>query len=96
MITKGTVTTDKNEERTVEGTYRLDGKDHAVPGAEAMTVAARRLNDHTVQLVFTGKDGLATRRTMIVSPNGKMMTSITIGTNAAGQDFATYSLYQRE
>lgn len=97
IITKGTVTTNKNEEKTVEGTtYRLDGKEHGVPGAESMTVMARRLNDHTLQFVFTGKDGLSTRRTMVVSPNGKMLTSVTIGTNAAGRDFASYSLYERE
>jgi hypothetical protein len=93
LTLKGTVKTEKDEERSVASAYRLDGKEREEQG---VAITARRLNDNTVQIVFRGANDLVSRRTMIVSPNGKMMTSVTVGTNAGGQDFATYLLYDRQ
>ena len=97
MTISGSTTTRNGDTRQATSTYQLDGKQH--PGntrnVKGVTATAQRLNEHTMQITFHG-NGTTSRRTMTVSPNGKILIFVVLGTNAKGTDFANYSVYEKQ
>jgi hypothetical protein len=72
------------KEMTVSTTYKYDGKDYPVTGADFDTVSLKKVDDRTVESTQkkAGKVVGTTMRT--VSKDGKTLTLKSKGTNAAG------------
>jgi len=81
----------------MEWTGRFDGRDYAVQGVDyVLTNAYTRESDRSYQIV-TKIDGVAVSiAKVVVSPDGRTLTTVTTGTNAQGNSTTTTSIYERQ
>jgi hypothetical protein len=97
---KVTTTGERADGTQINATYsaKYDGKDVQVTGnAPYDTIAIRQLNANTLtdERKKTGGSYHATGRTAI-SNGGKMMTTVTEGTNADGKEFTSHLAYDKQ
>src|SRR5437762_5697087 len=81
----------------MEWSGKFDGKDYPVEGADyVLTNAYTRLNDHSYQIVIKVDGALAATATVVISPDGKTLTTLTNEKNAQGQDIRTTTVYDKQ
>ena len=61
-----------------------------------LTNAYTRLNDHSYQIVIKVDGALAATATVVISPDGKTLTTVTNEKNAQGQDIRTTTVYDKQ
>ena len=76
---------------------KLDGKDYPVQGVDyVFTNAYSRVNDRTYQIAIK-VDGVATATArVVISPDGKTLTTLTTGKDAQGNTVKTTTVYDRQ
>jgi hypothetical protein len=80
----------------IEWTGLFDGKDYPVQGVEeAVTYAYTRIDDHRYDVVIKLDGHVAARATVVVSPDGNTMTTVTTRATAEGTE-VTRSVYERQ
>jgi hypothetical protein len=81
-----------------EFTANYDAKDSPVTGdnPDADTIARRRVNATTVQMVLKKDGKVTTTQTSIVSSDGKTRTVTTKGINASGQQVDNVAVYEKQ
>jgi hypothetical protein len=81
----------------MEWTGGFDGKDYPVQGVDyVLTNAYTREGDRSYQIV-TKIDGVAVSTAkVVVSHDGRTLTTVTTGTNAQGNSTSTTSIYERQ
>ena len=79
-------------------TSNLDGKDAPVSGnhPNADTIAAKRIDAHTLELVNKKGGKITTTQKNVVAADGKTRTVTTTGTDAAGQKVSSVALYEKQ
>jgi hypothetical protein len=79
-----------------EWTGKFDGKDYAVTGDPTSDTRAYRRRGARTLLMTIKKDGKVTiTGSIVVSPNGKMRTVTTTGTDANGKKFKQTGVYDK-
>lgn len=77
-------------------TANFDGKDYAAKTPFRDTIAWKRIDARTWETT-SKKDGKVTDTSRrVVSPDGKMLTITTTGTNAQGQKVSRVSVYDKQ
>ena len=81
-----------------EFTANYDGKDSPVKGnnPDADTVARKRIDPNTVEMVSKKGGKVTTTQTSTVSADGKTRTVRTSGVNASGQKVNNVAVYERQ
>jgi hypothetical protein len=81
----------------MEWTGKFDGKDYPVQGVDyVLTNAYTRDSDRSYQIV-TKIDGVVSATAkVVISPDGKTLTTLTTGRNAQGNTVNTTSVYERQ
>ena len=77
-----------------EYTARLDGKDYAIP-ASASKVSLRRIDANTIERKGTGDRGATELATWTISPDRQILTIVTKGKDASGNDYSSTQVYDR-
>ena len=79
-------------------TSNLDGKDAAISGnnPNADTVAAKRIDAHTLEIVNKKGGTVTSTQKNVVSADGKTRTVTTTGTTADGQKVHNVAVYERQ
>src|SRR5262249_26215163 len=81
----------------MEWTGKFDGKDYPIQGVEYfLTNAYSLLNDRSYQIVVKVDEAIAATTTVIISPDGKTLTTTTNEKNARGQGITSTSVYEKE
>ena len=81
----------------MEWNGKFDGKDYPVEGVDyVLTNAYMRVNDHSYQISIKVDGALAATATVVVSADGKTLTTVTNEKNAQGQDVKTAAVYDRQ
>ena len=81
----------------LEWTGKFDGKDYAVQGVDyVLTNAYGRLDDHSYQIVIKVDGAVAATARVVISPDGKTLTTVTTEKNAQGQSVDTTAVYERQ
>jgi hypothetical protein len=80
----------------VEWTGRFDGKDYAVQGIDyVMTNAYSRIDNHNYSIVIK-RDGQTSATVKVtISADGRVLTAVTTGKTAQGQDASTTAVYDK-
>jgi hypothetical protein len=81
----------------MEWTGKFNGKDYAVQGVDyVLTNAYSRLDDRTYQIAIK-VDGVVTATArVVISPDGKTLTTLTTGKNAQGNTLNTTAVYDKQ
>jgi N-acetylmuramoyl-L-alanine amidase CwlA len=80
----------------MEWTGKFDGKDYAVQGVDyVLTHAYTRVNDRSYQIIIKIDGVVTATATVVISPDGKTLTTLTTGKNAQGNTVQTTSVYER-
>jgi hypothetical protein len=75
---------------------KLDGKDYPVQGLDyVLTNAYTRLNDRSYRIVIKVDGALAATADVLISADGKTLTSTTTEKNARGENITSTSVYER-
>ena len=78
-------------------TANYDGKDNPVAGnPDADTAARTRVDANTTKLVNKKGGKVMSTETIVTSPDGKMLTITTPGTNAKGQKVDGVAVYDKQ
>jgi hypothetical protein len=96
---KVTTTGERADGAAINGSYtaKYDGKEYPVTGAPYDTIAIKQVNANTFTTTQHIKDGKyrATAR-MVISKDGKTMTSTVKGTNADGKAMNSVMVYDKQ
>jgi hypothetical protein len=81
----------------MEWTGKFDGKDYPVQGVDyVLTNAYSHVNDRSYEIV-TKIDGIVSATAkVVISPDGKTLTTLTAGRNAQGATVNTTTVYERQ
>jgi hypothetical protein len=80
----------------LEWTGKFDGKDYPVEGADyILTNAYTLINDHSYQIVVKVEGSVAQNARVEVSPDGKVLTTVTTTKEANGKTTNTTAIYER-
>jgi hypothetical protein len=75
---------------------KFDGKDYPVQGVDyVLTNAYTLVNDHSYDILVKVDGVVAARAKVVISPDGKTLTSVTTERNARGQDVSTTTVYEK-
>jgi hypothetical protein len=75
----------------------FDGKDYPVQGVDyVLTNAYSRVDDHTYEIIVKVDGATAARTKVVVSGDGKTLTTVTSEKNAQGREVVTTSVYDRQ
>jgi hypothetical protein len=79
-------------------TSNLDGKDSPITGnnPNADTVAAKRIDANTLEIVNKKGGKVMTTQKNVVAPDGKTRTVTTTGTDAQGQKVNNVAVYEKQ
>ena len=79
-------------------TSDFDGKDAPVSGTHpnADTIAAKRIDAHTLELVNKKAGKITTTQKNVVAADGKTRTITTTGTDAAGKKVNNVAVYEKQ
>jgi hypothetical protein len=81
----------------VEWVGKLDGKDYPMEGVdEVVTNAYTRVDERTYEVVVKVDGVKAANARIVISPDGKTLTSVTSTRNAQGQTLKTTAVYNRQ
>lgn len=76
---------------------KFDGRDYPVQGLDyVLTNAYTLLNDHSYQIVVKVDGAVAATARVVISPEGKTLTTVTTEKNARGQDVSATSIYDKQ
>ena len=76
---------------------KLDGKDYPIQGIDdVVTNAYTRVDERTYDVVVKADGVRAASARIVISPDGKTLTSITSSRNAQGRIFKTTAVYDRQ
>jgi len=80
----------------MEWVGKFDGQDYPVQGVDyVLTNAYNRIDDHSYQII-TKVDGLVSSTAkVLISPDGKTLTTVTTGKNAQGNAVSTTTVYDK-
>jgi hypothetical protein len=96
---KRTVTGERQDGTAIKSssTVKYDGKEYPVTGSTWDTISIKQIdaNTFTSETKKTGGKYHATSR-MVISKDGKTMTTTTKGTNAEGQPFTGTAVYDKQ
>src|SRR5262245_44558357 len=80
----------------MEWVGKFDGKDYPVQGVDyALTNAYSRMGDGSYQIINKIDGGLSSTAKVVISPDGKTLTTVTTGKNAQGKTVETKTVYER-
>ena len=79
-------------------TSDLDGKDAPVSGTHpnADTIAAKRIDAHTLELVNKKGGKITTTQKNVVAADGKTRTVTTMGNDASGRTVSSVAVYEKQ
>ena len=81
----------------MEWTGKFDGRDYPVQGVDyVLTTAYSRIDDHSYQITIKIAGVLTATAKVVISPDGKTLTTSTTGNNAQGKSVTTTPVYERE
>src|SRR5882762_1684592 len=96
---KVTTTGERQDGTPIKSTYtaKYDGKDNPVTGAPWDTIAIKQVDDNTFTVTTRQASGKfqATGR-VVVSKDGKTMTSTSKGTNSEGEAFTAEFVWEKQ
>lgn len=96
---KVTTTGEQQDGTPIKSTYtaKYDGKDNSVTGAPWDTIAITQVDDNTFTVTTKQANGKfqATGR-MVISKDGKTMTSTSKGTNIQGEAFTAEFVWEKQ
>lgn len=97
---KASVTTEPASGPTQQWSYtsNLDGKDSPITGTNpnADTVAVKRINPNTMELVYKKGGKVTTSQKNVVAADGKTRTVTTTGTDAQGNKVNNVAVYEKQ
>jgi hypothetical protein len=74
---------------------KFDGKDYPVQGVDyALTNAYSRQGDGSYQIINKIDGALSSTAKIVISPDGKTLTTVTTGKNAQGNTVETTTVYE--
>jgi len=81
-----------------ETLQKSDGTESPIEGGgePPQTRSAKRVDDHTYEIVTKVNGKVVSTRKVVISPDGKTMTSTVKGTNARGQAFDNVEIYEKQ
>jgi hypothetical protein len=80
-----------------EYSVKYDGKDYPVTGSPAVdTVAARKINDSTIETTRKKNGIVVTTNTSVISEDGKTRTNIFHGKNAKGEPRTWTAVFDKQ
>jgi len=81
----------------MEWAGKFDGKDYPVQGVDyVLTNAYTRLDERSYQIVIKVDGDVAATAKVVVSPDGKTLTTFTNEKNARGESVTTTTVYDRQ
>jgi hypothetical protein len=81
----------------MEWSGKFDGKDYPVQGVDyVLTNAYTRLNDYSYQIVVKLDGALVATTTVLLSTDGRTLTTLTNEKNPQGQDASTTTVYDKQ
>jgi hypothetical protein len=91
------IVSDKGEKLSVTADAKFDGKDYPVIGSPIVdTVAYRRVNARTIKGTAKKAGQVAFTETVVVSKDGKTMTSHYSGKDAAGKPISGVAVLEKQ
>jgi hypothetical protein len=83
--------------RHLEWTGAFDGRDYMVQGIDyVLTHAFTLVNERTYTIVVKMDGAVVATTTNELSPDGRTITAVTTGRNAAGQPVTTTSIFEKQ
>ena len=81
----------------LEWTGRIDGRDYDVQGVEEyITYAYNRIDDRTLQIILKVDGNPVASSRVVLSADGRTLTTTTSGTGAQGQKVTSITVYDRQ
>lgn len=81
----------------MEWSGRFDGKDYTVQGMDyVLTNAYSLVNDRSYQIVVKLDGRVAATSSVVISPDGKTLTTVTSEKNAQGESVNTTAVYDKQ
>jgi len=81
----------------LEWTGQFDGRDYAVQGVEEfITYAYNRVDDRTYEVVTKLDGAVAATSRVVLSPDGRSMTTVTSGNGAQGRAITSTTVYDKQ
>ena len=81
----------------MEWSGKFDGKDYPVQGVDyVLTNAYTRLNDYSYQIVVKLDGALVATTTVLLSTDGRTLTTLTNEKNPQGQDASMTTVYDKQ
>ena len=81
----------------MEWSGRFDGKDYPVEGVDyVLANAYTPLSTNSYQIIVKVDGAIVATTTVVVSADGKTLTSVTSQKNAQGQDVSTTTVYDKQ
>jgi hypothetical protein len=91
------VVNDSGERLTIHVKAKFDGKDYPITGTpSADTVAYQRVDRNTIKGVGKKSGKVIMHETVVVSPDGKRMTSTYSGTDATGKPVTAIAVFEKK
>jgi hypothetical protein len=76
---------------------KFDGKDYPVQGVDyVLTNAYSRIDEHSYQILTKIDRQVSSTAKVVISPDGKTLTTVTTGKNAQGAAVQTTTIYERQ
>jgi hypothetical protein len=81
----------------MEWTGNFDGKDYMVQGVDyLLTNAYTLLGDHSYRIVIKVDGAVAATATVVISPDGKTLTTTTNSKSNRGEEVVTVAVYDKQ
>ena len=81
----------------LEWSGRFDGRDYPVQGVDyVLTNAYSQIDDHTYQITIKVDGGVAATARVVISPDGKTLTTVTTEKNAQNQQVTSTTVYDKQ
>ncbi len=89
--------TGAGERMTISVTARFDGKDYPISGSPfADAVAYQRVDRNTIKGVGKKDGKVIMHETVVLSPDGKIMTGTYSGTDATGKQVTAVAVFEKQ